>query len=160
MPRKRKRKAKAVKEKKIVARAIKCQENDEPPGYQEFNRIPNIHMLNKPSWATGEDASDNGATDGSLKSDLSKGMLGFVFSLPIIALASLPLLAVFSLTLFKYGALPDSLGPMTAYVFQNPMITEIDSAAIPLFWALALVVFVPWSAVVCRLENIVSGVVA
>ncbi|MFH1327653.1 MAG: hypothetical protein ABIH76_02185 [Candidatus Bathyarchaeota archaeon] len=137
-----------------ASKKIEPNEVYEPLDYRDLNRIPNIHMLKKPSWATGEENPPEENLDGIEGKNLTQWLWSVIFSIPIIILLSLPLLAVLSLTLFKYGLFPESVGPMTAHMFQVSEIVELDSNYMAGFWALSLIVFVPWSAVVCRLENI------
>ena len=120
----------------------------EPRTHQEINRIPNIHLLKKPAWSTGADPLDEVERVEYGGGDFGASLLKSLLSIPVLILLAFPILAVLSLTMFQHGTFPDSLTP---HMFKGA--PAPDSATSAGIWALALVSFVPWSAVVCRLEN-------
>jgi hypothetical protein len=125
--------------------------------YQEFNRIPNIHMLRKPAWATGEKSPLSEIPPVEYqKLEMAGGFWGSLLSIPMVLALSLPILLVFFVTLIHYGAFPDSITPHMFLAVQN---NKNDSVPLLGFWILALAVFVPWTKMVCRFESWISNYV-
>ncbi len=122
--------------------------------YQELNRIPNIHMLNKPSWATDKEVKGIESVDEMeyQKIDVTASIWKSLISIPMIILLALPVLVVLSFTLFRHDAFPASITPHMFYVAES----GTPSGMTPFFWAIALCLFIPWSTMVCRFENWVS----
>ncbi|MFH1471200.1 MAG: hypothetical protein ABIF01_05610 [Candidatus Micrarchaeota archaeon] len=113
--------------------------------YQELNRIPNIHLLRKPSWATGETKREEMELAPS-SSYLKKSLL----SIPLLFFLSLPLLVVLFLTFLKLGVIS---------VSSLPPVLENSASYLGLagLWAIGIVVFIPWSVAICSVENWLSS---
>ena len=138
--------------KKRVAKADsarKASVNDgESPTYQELNRIPNIHMLKKPGWATGQNGSDSKHAE--LSEIASQHFWKSTFSALMILVLVFPLLAALLLTLFHYRAFPDSMMP---HMFKEQLANLDETPILVSTWALAFAVFFVWSTMVCRVEH-------
>lgn len=140
--------------------------------YPERSHTPNIHLLRKPAWylkkvSLGVERVEYEPVKYYAlekedytplqdiepveyqRLDVAGSVWKTMFSIPVLLLLALPLLAVLSLTLFHFGALPEAITP---HMFGTAGGTG-QTYALAGCWALALVSFVPWSATVCRLEG-------
>ncbi len=114
---------------------------------------PILHTFKKPAWSKERSALDI-IEPVEYESPSATGVIWkSAISVPMLLLLALPLLAVFALTSIHYGAFPDSLTP---YIFKAAQNGPRSPALVAGSWAVALIIFVPWSAYVCRLENWVS----
>jgi hypothetical protein len=117
--------------------------------HQEANRLPNIHLLKKPSWYTGEETPIREEQAENSNLGLFRGAWGTLVSALLVIALVLPLLAVLSITLMQFGAFPSSLTP---HMFASQ---PIGNERIIGAWALALLAFIPWAVLVTRAESLI-----
>ncbi len=122
----------------------------ESVSYTGIRHVANLHIYRKPSWAKQRSAFDLVEPVDYRPRDVAGGFWKAMVSVPMLVLLALPLLAVFAVTSFHYGVLPDSITPEMFKVAQSDSKSQTYLAG---FWALALIAFVPWSSMMCGIEN-------
>ncbi len=118
----------------------------EEPTYQELNRIPNLHMLKKPSWAIAPKEAQKEKNFEFAGISFPKDLWKSLFSIPMLLILSLPLLVV--LTLACLSSYPSSLPQ-----FLKDRISSLGSYGLASLGAVGIIVFVPWSILVCTFES-------
>ncbi|MFH1447363.1 MAG: hypothetical protein ABIG39_00735 [Candidatus Micrarchaeota archaeon] len=123
--------------------------------HQELNRIPNIHMLKKPSWATDEPIPEiEGIEELEYqKLDITSTIWKSLISIPLLMILALPAIIVLSFTLAHQGIFPDSMTPQLFKTIPGP---NNNPFVIATLWALVLIAFVPWSITICKFDNWIS----
>ena len=119
---------------------------EEQPTYQELHRIPNLHMLKKPSWASDPKAIPVEKTFEIGGISIPKNLWKSLFSIPMLLILSLPLLVVF--TLACLSAHPSSLPQ-----FLKIRMLALGSYGLAGLGAVGFIVFIPWSIFVCTFES-------